>query len=246
MLTVPPILSISVIIPVLDEAAELPATLAALGRSAAEGPERAVEVIVADGGSRDATREIAAAWGARVVSSPPGRGSQMNAGATAAGGEILLFLHADTRLPTGWQNQVRAVLSRPGVAAGAFRLGIAGRHPGLRLVEWGANLRSRLWGLPYGDQAIFLPTAIFRRLGGYRPWPLFEEVELLGRLRSCGRLALAPVAVSTSQRRWQSGGMVAVTLRNQFLLLAYYLGVGPERLARLYRHREGGGNGRRS
>lgn len=234
---------ISVIIPALDEAAELPATLAALGRPEAVDSAGEFEVIVVDGGSRDATREIAAAHGAWVVSSPPGRGRQMNAGAAAARGEMLLFLHADTRLPPGWPAAVREVLARPGVAAGAFKLVIAGDQLGPRLVAWGANLRSRWLGLPYGDQAIFLTAAIFRRLGGYREWPLFEEVELLGRLRSCGRLAFAGGAVSTSQRRWQGLGIVRTTLRNQFLLLAYFLGLGPERLARLYRHWKGGGNG---
>ena len=224
--------SISIIIPALNEAEAIGPTL----ESAAGAP--ATELIVADGGSKDATAEIARSCGATVVSSPPGRARQMNVGAQVARGEYLLFLHADTRLPPGYEQEMRRVLDLPGVAAGAFALEIAGAAWGLRLVERAANLRSRLFQLPYGDQGLFLRAELFRSLGGFPELPLMEDLELARLLRRRGRVATSPLPVLTSARRWESLGVVRVTLLNQFFLLAYLLGMPPRRLANWY-YRQG-------
>jgi hypothetical protein len=219
---------ISIIIPALNEAEMISRTLASA--AGASDPE----LIVVDGGSGDGTAEIARSCGATVVSSPPGRGRQMNAGARAAQGECLLFLHADTRLPPGYQQEVRRVLELPGVAAGAFALAIDGAGRGLRLVERAANLRSRLLQLPYGDQGLFLRTELFRSLGGFPALPLMEDVEMARRLRRRGRIVTSPLAALTSARRWESLGVVRATLLNQFFLLASLLGTPPRRLASWY------------
>src|SRR3990172_7535191 len=168
---------ISVIIPALDEAEVIGLALSTV----VETPE--IELIVVDGGSRDATAEIARSYGARVLISPPGRARQMNAGAKVAAGECLLFLHADTRLPAQFAGEVRRILAVPGIIAGAFELRIDGTGWGLRLVERAANLRSRLLQLPYGDQGLFLRAAQFQALGGYPEIAFMEDFELLRRLR---------------------------------------------------------------
>ncbi|MEW6595318.1 MAG: TIGR04283 family arsenosugar biosynthesis glycosyltransferase [Thermodesulfobacteriota bacterium] len=228
MSTAPKTSPISVIIPARNEAAVLPALLAALAR------EKVREIIVADGGSSDGTAETACRLGARVASSPPGRGRQMNAGAALAGGEMLLFLHADTLPPSGFSTEIQRLLADPAVILGAFRLGIAGQGAALRVIEVFANLRARL-GLPYGDQGLFLRAADFRALGGFAPLPLLEDVELVKRLRRRGKIRLAGTAVRTSARRWQRLGVLRTTLRNALVLLGFGLGIDPERLARFYR-----------
>lgn len=221
--------SISVIIPARDEEAALPATLAALAG------EKVHEVVVADGESRDTTVAVARHHGATVAACPPGRGRQFNAGAALASGEILFFLHADTLPPAGFAAEIRRVLATPGVVAGAFRLGIAGEQPALRCIEFGANLRARLFGLSYGDQGLFLRAADFRNLGGFRELPLCEDAELMGRLRRLGKIRLARTAVRTSARRWLRLGVLRTTWRNQLVLLGFLLGISPDRLARWYR-----------
>lgn len=220
--------TISVIIPALDEAGVIGRAMA----SAAEEPE--VELIVVDGGSRDATAEIARSYGATVVTSPPGRARQMNAGARFATGETLLFLHGDTRLPPQFAGEVRSILDLSGVVAGAFELKIDGTGWGLRFVERAANLRSRLLQLPYGDQGLFLRAAAFRSLGGYPEMPFMEDLELARRLRRRGRIVTAPLAALTSARRWESLGILRATLLNQFFLLAYLAGMPPRRIAHWY------------
>ena len=229
MSIIPQTCRISVIIPARNEEQALPATLAAFAQGQAH------EVIVADGGSSDRTAEVARRLGATVVASPPGRARQMNAGAAVASGEILFFLHADTLVPAGWTREIHALLDDPAVAAGAFRLGIIGNHPGYRLIESGANLRSRLGQLPYGDQGLFLRAADFRAMGGFRDLPLLEDVELVRRLARRGKIRLAPGAVRTSARRWHHLGMLRTTWRNLLALLGFLLGLRPDRLARWYR-----------
>ena len=219
---------ISIIIPVLNEAATIEATLSPL-----QGATN-IEVIVVDGGSLDRTPELAESLGAKVYDSSAGRACQMNFGAAAATGEILLFLHADTALPQGFEAMVRQLLLRPGVIAGAFALQINADLRGLRLIENIANLRSRFLQTPYGDQAIFLPASVFHRLGGFQEIPLMEDFEFVQRLKRMGRIAIAPASVITSGRRWQKIGVLKTTLINQLIVLAYFLGVSPTRLARWY------------
>jgi len=220
---------ISVVIPTLDEGDYLDATLDPLQR----GPD--VEMIVADGGSRDRTVEIARARHVRVVDGPPGRARQMNLGAAAAGGDVLLFLHADTHLPQDFPQHVHGTLAQPGVVAGAFRFRIAGARGSLRLIQWATNLRSRLQQMPYGDQALFLRADTFFRQGGFADLPIMEDYDFVQRLRRIGRIALAGADAVTSGRRWNRFGPWRTTLLNQQIIWAYRCGVSPSRLARWYR-----------
>ncbi|MFO0902307.1 MAG: TIGR04283 family arsenosugar biosynthesis glycosyltransferase [Pirellulales bacterium] len=219
---------LSIIIPTLNEERSLASTLAPL--AAVEN----VELIVADGGSRDATVDIAARFGARViVAGARGRGRQMNAGAALARGETLLFLHADTRLPDGFRATLDSLLT-PSVAAGAFPLRIDDARRPYRWLERAINWRSRVRQLPYGDQALFLRSETFFQLNGFAPWPLMEDYDLSRRLRRLGRIRIADQPVVTSARRWQKRGLIRTTLLNQGLVAAFRLGVSPQRLARWY------------
>lgn len=220
---------ISIIIPTLNEAETLPQTLKALQNL----PH--VEVIVVDGGSLDDTVRIAVDWNVRVVCSAAGRAHQMNVGAAVANGDILLFLHADTVLPRQFDRLVRQTLMQPRVIAGAFKLAIDGHTPGLRLVEWGVNMRSRLCQMPYGDQAIHLPATTFRAIGGFPELPIMEDFALVQQLRQHGRIAIVPDKVLTSGRRWQKLGVFHTTAVNQLIILGYQLGVSPTLLAHWYR-----------
>jgi len=220
---------VSVVIPALNEAGRI-----AQAVSMPAASPRA-EVIVADGGSSDATAQIAASFGAGVLVTRPIRGIQMNAGAALASGDILLFLHADTRLPEGFENHVQQVLAGRGVAAGAFKLKIDSNAGGLRLMERVANWRSRALQIPYGDQAIFLKKETFWELKGYPPAPIMEDFELIRRLRRRGRIKLAPAWATTSARRWIRLGVTRTWLLNQLIVIAYLCGFSTHRLARWYR-----------
>ncbi|MFM7425455.1 MAG: TIGR04283 family arsenosugar biosynthesis glycosyltransferase, partial [Elainella sp.] len=224
---------LSVILPVLNEAAAIQDMVRDLRRAA----DLPIEIIAVDGGSRDGTVERLRALDIQVLETTAGRALQMNAGAKAASGEILLFLHADTRLPEGFVTLVEQVLAQPKTLAGAFDLKIAGSESqaGLRWIERGVGLRSRWLQLPYGDQAIFLRAETFWQLGGFAPLPIMEDYDLVQRLKRQGRIAIAPAAVVTSGRRWQKLGLVWTTLLNQFVIVAYWLGVPPARLANWYR-----------
>ncbi len=224
---------ISIIIPTLNEAANLVTTLESTHKASN------VEVIVVDGGSSDETVDVARKWGTKVLTSGPGRARQMNAGAARARGNVLLFLHGDTRLPKGYENYVRKILARPRVVAGAFQLRIDGRIPGLRIAERLINVRSRRLQFPYGDQAIFLKADLFREMGGFPDMPIMEDFELIRRLRRRGRIVIAPVPVLTSARRWENLGIVRTTLINYAIPLAYYLGASPSLLARWYHGKRG-------
>ncbi|MBI4083846.1 MAG: TIGR04283 family arsenosugar biosynthesis glycosyltransferase [Candidatus Lambdaproteobacteria bacterium] len=191
---------LSIVMPVLNEAAVIER---ALSRLRALAPE--AEVIVADGGSTDGTGERAAAH-AHVVTAARGRARQLNAGVRAAGGEWLLFLHADTVLPPGFEGAIRHAAGR-GFRAGAYRLRIEGRHPLLPLLAWGANARTRCTGLALGDQALFVQQALFEEQGGFPDQPILEDYEFTRRLRARGiRLDLARQVVTTSGRRWDRDG----------------------------------------
>lgn len=224
---------ISIIVPTLNEADNIAACL----ESARTGQN--VEVIVVDGGSRDATAERARAAGARLLRSRIPRAVQMNAGAAAATGEILLFLHADCRLPHDFDKQVRLLLQRPGVVAGAFQLQIDSGQPSMRIMERVAALRSRYLQKPYGDQAIFLSARIFHRSGGFPEIPIMEDFELVRRLARRGRIRLVDRPVRSSPRRWQRVGAWKTWWVNQLVVAGYYMGVSPRRLARLYRNAAG-------
>ncbi|MHC4402701.1 MAG: TIGR04283 family arsenosugar biosynthesis glycosyltransferase [Planctomycetota bacterium] len=225
---------ISVIIPTLNEATCLLPTLLSLPAALN------VELIVADGGSDDETVEIARQWGCRVVVAARNRARQMNAGAATATGSILLFLHADTLLPEGFDEHVRRTLARRPVVAGAFELHVDAPYHLLRVTQRIANLRARYWQVPYGDQAIFVAAEAFHSLGGFSELPIMEDFELMRRLRRRGRIVIAPATVVTSGRRWKTLGPWRTTWINQAILLAYCLGVSPERLARWYRRGAGG------
>jgi rSAM/selenodomain-associated transferase 2 len=219
---------ISIIIPTLNEAENIKEAIATTQ------PGINIEVIVVDGGSDDDTVAIAQSLGVKVISSSPGRGVQMNAGAVAATGDILLFLHADTRLPIGFDEMVRTALQQPGNVAGAFNLRIDASLLSLRWVELGVNLRSHFYQMPYGDQAIFLTKAVFQQIGGFPELPIMEDFELIRRLKRIGRIVTIPTPVVTSARRWLQKGVFKTTLLNQIVIIAYLLGVSPERICSWY------------
>jgi len=220
---------LSIIVPTLDEARDIVERLEALQRLRALGHE----VIVADGGSRDGTPDLARPLADRVVLAPRGRASQMNAAARQASGSALLFLHADTRLPPEADSAVRAALAAR--TWGRFDVRIEARHPLLRVVALMMNLRSRLTGIATGDQAIFVRRDTFEALGGYAEIPLMEDVELTRRLRRAGRPACLRARVSTSGRRWESRGVLRTIVLMWRLRLAYFFGADPARLADRYR-----------
>ncbi|MBD1902926.1 MULTISPECIES: TIGR04283 family arsenosugar biosynthesis glycosyltransferase [Cyanophyceae] len=221
---------ISIIIPVLNEAADtIRSTLASV-----QNVEN-VEVIVVDGGSQNETVALVQSWGVKVLFSTAGRACQMNAGATAATGDILLFLHADTSLPLGFEKLVPLTLAQSGTVAGAFELKINSPMRSLRLVERMVNWRSRFFSLPYGDQAIFLKASLFHDIGGFPNLPIMEDCELICRLKRLGRISIAPAPVMTSARRWQKLGVLKTTLINQIVILGYFLGVSPSQLVKFYR-----------
>ncbi|RCJ40270.1 glycosyltransferase [Nostoc minutum NIES-26] len=220
---------ISIIIPTLNEAGNIKQAIATTQ------PSTNIEVIVVDGGSQDDTVAIAQSLGVKVISSSPGRASQMNAGAVAASGDILLFLHADTHLPTGFDDMVRAALQKAGTVAGAFALRIDASLLSLRWVEWGVNWRSHFWQMPYGDQAIFLTKEVFQQIGSFPELPIMEDFELMRRLKRIGEIVILPVPVVTSARRWLQKGVFKTTLINQIVIIAYLLGVSPEQIRSWYR-----------
>lgn len=223
--------SISVIIPVLNEAQEIVQVITA---AAAGAPG---EIIVVDGGSADKTVELAQQTGARVLHARPGRGRQMNYGAALASGSILLFVHGDTFLPSDYANSVRTRLKEREVAAGAFSFQARGGFPGRRLLETAVNLRSRLLHRPYGDQGLFVRRALFEELGGFAALPLLEDYELVSRLRRSGRVITLPLKASTSGRRWRRLGWLRCTALNQLILVGFHLGWPVERLAAIYQNR---------
>ena len=219
--------ALSIVIPALNEERCIGDTLSAIGDHAA------VEVIVVDGGSSDNTVSLAETYGAQVMCAARGRALQMNAGAAAAHGQILLFLHADTRLPLGYLREVRRMLSLADTSAGAFQLGIDGSRFVYRLIEWGSNLRSRFRQMPYGDQGIFMRRETFELIGGYPEMPILEDYALVRRLLRLGRVRIAGGIAMTSARRWKKSGPWALTLRHRLILLGYKAGVDPARLAAL-------------
>jgi rSAM/selenodomain-associated transferase 2 len=220
--------SVSVIIPAWNEAERI---AAAIDRAWTAG---ANEVIVAEAGSDDSTRTIAASCRCQLVESPRGRATQQNAGAAAATGNVLLFLHADTWLPPGAIDQIRAVLRDPRVVFGAFEQQIEAPGWRYRLLERGNTLRAKRFRLPYGDQGIFVRRSTFLAAGGFPHVRLMEDVLLMRRLARHGRPAILPGPIRVSARRWETRGVARQTARNWILLTAHALGASPDRLATFY------------
>jgi rSAM/selenodomain-associated transferase 2 len=221
---------LSIVVPALDEARAIEACLEAVQPARCAG----AEVIVVDGGSGDATRALAAPLADRVIDAPRGRASQMNAGARAAAGDTLLFLHADTVLPPGALEAMRAGLEGSARAWGRFDVSIAGADPLLALVALAMNARSRATGIATGDQAIFARRAAFEAAGGFPPIPLMEDVALSKALRRLSPPLCLRERVVTSGRRWERRGTLRTIVLMWRLRLAYALGADPHRLARRY------------
>jgi rSAM/selenodomain-associated transferase 2 len=219
---------LTIVLPVLNEAAIIVAALQALAPLRVRG----AEIIVADGGSRDGTARLAQPFADRIITVRRGRGASMNAGAALGTGDVLLFLHADTALPDGTDRLIDAALAHR--AWGRFDLRIAGRHPLLAVVARMINWRSRLTGVATGDQAIFVSRKTFAAVGGFPDLPLMEDIAVSRRLkRLCRPFCIATPAV-TSGRRWERNGVARTILLMWRVRLSYYLGVEPALLARLY------------
>jgi rSAM/selenodomain-associated transferase 2 len=217
----------AVIIPTLNEASHLGAALQSIPSSAS--------VVVSDGGSTDATLSIARSTRTKVVEGPAGRAAQLNRGAAAVDGDVLLFLHADCVLSPNAYEALRVALVDPRVVGGYFRLRIARSGIGLSSVAVGSNLRARYLGLPYGDQCLFARRSAFDAVGGFPELPLLEDVAFARALRKLGRLAEARATVTTVDRHWSRLGIVPTTLLNWAITLAYMCGVPAGPLASVYR-----------
>jgi rSAM/selenodomain-associated transferase 2 len=221
--------TLAVIVPTLDEAGNLPRLFASL--AGADAPE---QLIVVDGGSTDGTPEVASAGGATVLSAPRGRGAQLQAGGRAATADLLLFLHADTHVGPGALAALRAAFADPRVIATGMRQRIAADGRFYRLVAGAADRRVRR-GRVYGDSGLCVRRADYEAVGGFRPLPIFEDLDLSKRLRARGRIALvAGAELTISPRRWKGEGALRRTLWNWILTFAWKAGVDPARLVRHY------------
>jgi rSAM/selenodomain-associated transferase 2 len=225
-----PLSKLSIIIPALDEGERIAATLDRLADLRALG----VDVIVVDGGSRDATVQRARMRADCVISAPRGRACQMNAGAAKASGDVLLFLHADTCLPKDADHLVLDGLHRSGRAWGRFDISIEGADPLLSMVAWAMNVRSRLTGIATGDQAIFVRRKAFVAVGGFPPIPLMEDIALSRQLKRVSRPLCLRERLMTSGRRWEKNGVPATIMLMWKLRLAFFFGADPKKLARQY------------
>jgi rSAM/selenodomain-associated transferase 2 len=218
--------TLSVVIPTLNATAELPSAMASLDGV----PD---ELIVADGGSDDGTPAVAECLGARVITAPRGRGTQLAAGIAASNSDWLLLLHADTRLEAGWAEKAQRFMQTGADSAGFFRFRLDTVDPRARRLERLVAWRCRIFALPYGDQALLLPRALLDAVGGVRPFPLMEDVDLVRRLGRRRLVALDAAAI-TSAVRWQRDGWYRRSIRNLCCLTLYSVGVPPALIARLY------------
>jgi len=225
---------VSVIIPVLREAHQLDSLIDHLCQIADGLP---IEMIVVDGSPDGETLRAISRDGVTLLTAPAGRAVQMNAGAAAASGDYLLFLHADTRLPRGALRRIAETLSEGQYVAGAFDLRYGSARPSIRLIAGVACIRSRLTRIPYGDQAQFFRRDYFEILGGFSDIPLMEDVEIMRRIKDRGeRIFILPEPVISSARRQEKEGVVFCTLRNWAIITLYFLGMSPERLVRFYKN----------
>ena len=221
--------ALSIVVPVLNEAATIEATLTALSSYRARG----IELIVVDGGSSDDTMALARPLSDRALTAPHGRAAQMNAGAAVARGDILLFLHADTRLPNDADGLIRDGLARSTCAWGRFDVQFDAGGV-FSLIAFLMNLRSRLTGIATGDQGMFVTRSAFESVGGFPPIALMEDVALSARVKHISRPLCLRARVTTSARRWRTRGILSTVLLMWRLRLAYFLGADPARLARRY------------
>ena len=212
------------VIPALDEADQIAAAVLS-----AAGPE--VDVIVVDGGSQDGTPERARSAGARVLNAQRGRARQLQIGFEASESDVVLFLHADTRLPGGWERAVAAALEDPETVGGAFRLRFDERDRRIRLVEFTARLRIALLAFPFGDQALFVRSGVLAEIGGVPDVPVMEDVDLVHAMKQRGKLALLPLPATTSARRYLEGGVGRVSVAHFLAFAGWALNVDRERLA---------------
>lgn len=219
----------SIVIPTLNEEGTIAGTL----RSLQHHPSP-VETIVVDGGSTDGTREAARAAGASVLEAPRGRGAQLNRGAEAAEGDLLLFLHADTTLPPDGLTRIRRVLGDSPAVAGTFRLQFDTASPLLHFYAW--CTRCPWIRLCFGDRGLFTTRSAFEAVGGYPEWPLFEDLELAARLQDHGHFRFLNATVTTSARRFRRNGVLRQQLQNLYLWTHYVAGTDPDRLAHRYRY----------
>jgi len=223
---------ISIIIPVLNESGIINFTIEHLYTLDSSDT---VEIIVVDGSPHGETINTITGSDVQKISGQKGRGSQMNQGAAVAGGDILLFLHADTRLSHDALNQIVAATKKPDVVGGAFDLRIKSEKKMFRLIEQAASIRSRLTRIPYGDQAIFFKKRFFDQIGGFKNIPIMEDVELMQRVSKAGKkIKFISRKVQTAPRRWEKEGVVYCTLRNWSIRTLYLLGVPPEKLKKFY------------
>lgn len=223
---------ISVIIPAINEERSIKAAI----RSAST---QLTEVIVVDGGSTDATREVASESGARVLDALPGRARQMNQGAIAAAGDTLLFLHADCLLPVGFDNQIVIRRAQSASKVGIFSQRIDAVGFPYRMLEFGNRFRTRYFGLGYGDQGIWIARDLFDEIGRFEEVPLMEDFLLSRRLRARGvRMVILPGPIQVSPRRWQKHGVIRQTLRNWGIIFRYQRGVPLDTLATIYRRHD--------
>lgn len=222
----------SIIIPVLHEQEQIDSVIKHLREQDFEG---CCEIIVVDGDPAGSTINAIEIEGIIRKIAPKGRGKQMNAGVAMSTGEILIFLHADTKLPENALEKISQVLQDEMYIGGAFDLGIDSNRLFLKYIAARASLRSRLNRIPYGDQAFFIRKDFFNQIGGFKEIPLMEDVDLMRRIKKEGRkIYILPDKVMTSARRWERDGALYTTVRNQILIVLFYLGVSPYRLAKYY------------
>ncbi len=223
---------ISVIVPVLNEQAGINRLITHVRRISAG---HSIEIILVDGDGNGSTLRAVTDLDVIHILSPAGRAIQMNRGAERATGDILLFLHADTLLPDNAFDLICSVMGAGRHRAAAFSLSLDSRRLPIRLIAAAARVRSRITGIPFGDQALFMRRDYFKRIGGYSEIPLMEDVEIAARIKRNGdRILILPERVSTSARKWERDGIVYSNFRNWFIQLSYLLGASPERLARIY------------
>lgn len=226
-------MKVSIVIPTLNEVERLEQAIARLRHTTGQGD---IEIVVADGGSSDGTQAAARRIADKLAETKrPGRAVQMHQGALAAGGELLLFLHADTRLPWRWLGALLDVWARkPRPGATAFRLGFDSTKPIYRLIAALGHWRSRKTGVPHGDQAVACRREDYLRVGGFPPVPIMEEYFLLPKLAALGPVVIMEEIVETSTRRYERNGPIFNALRNVAIIALFRLGVSPEKLKRLY------------